>query len=178
MVCTGNICRSPYAERLLVHRLDQRGAGRRFTVGSAGMRALAGRPMHEWMATELSRRGGSAEGASARQGMERMLLGADLVLTAARDVRSRALAEAPGALRRTFTVLEFAALVGFEDAAAMTPAALVRACATGRSRLAEIEYDVPDPINQQVEAFASAALELDVAVTTIADALVATREDR
>jgi protein-tyrosine phosphatase len=41
-VCTGNICRSPMAEGLLRHRLEQHGAGNRHSVASAGVWALDG----------------------------------------------------------------------------------------------------------------------------------------
>lgn len=36
LVCLGNICRSPMADALLRHKLDQRGLGDRFEVDSAG----------------------------------------------------------------------------------------------------------------------------------------------
>ncbi|WP_170144128.1 hypothetical protein [Calidifontibacter indicus] len=41
VVCTGNICRSPYIERVLATQL----AGRGYTVESAGTRALVDYPM-------------------------------------------------------------------------------------------------------------------------------------
>src|SRR4051812_32932148 len=48
-VCTGNICRSPFAEiltrHLLVGRLGGRVAGR-FEISSAGVQAVVGSPMH------------------------------------------------------------------------------------------------------------------------------------
>ena len=36
MVCTGNICRSPTAEGVLRHKLDEAGLGDRVLVDSAG----------------------------------------------------------------------------------------------------------------------------------------------
>mgnify|MGYP002738687724 CR=1 FL=1 len=44
-VCTGNVCRSPAAERLLEHTLNPS-----VTVRSAGTRALVGEPIHPPMA--------------------------------------------------------------------------------------------------------------------------------
>lgn len=35
-VCTGNICRSPLAEGIFIHKLRQRGVADRFTIDSAG----------------------------------------------------------------------------------------------------------------------------------------------
>jgi protein-tyrosine phosphatase len=44
-VCLGNICRSPMADALLLHKVDQRGLSDRFEVDSAGTGAWhAGQP--------------------------------------------------------------------------------------------------------------------------------------
>ena len=126
-VCIGNVCRSPVGERLLAARLPED----RFTVSSAGMRALVGYSMSEHAAAELVGYGGDPAGFAARQISQEIVEGSDLVLTATRSLRSDLLAEVPTALRRTFTVLEFAALL--EQAEGETPADLVRWAAAHRS---------------------------------------------
>ena len=55
-VCTGNICRSPVAERLL-----QAGLGDAVAVSSAGVRAVVGDPIHPGMVALLERSGIRAE---------------------------------------------------------------------------------------------------------------------
>ena len=106
-VCIGNVCRSPMGERLLAARLP----AERFEVSSAGVGAMVGYAMSRYAAEELASYGGDPTGFAARQLTPPMLEQSDLVLTATRALRSRVLAEVPGALRRTFTILEFAALL-------------------------------------------------------------------
>jgi protein-tyrosine phosphatase len=55
-VCTGNICRSPFAEILTRHVLVDRLGGTAaaaFHIASAGVRAVAGAPMHPATREEL-----------------------------------------------------------------------------------------------------------------------------
>ncbi len=106
-VCVGNVCRSPLGERLLAARLP----ADRFEVSSAGVGALAGAAMDPEAAGHLEAYGASADGFVARQLIPSMVKESDLVLTATKAIRSRVLEEAPAALRRTFTVLEFVALL-------------------------------------------------------------------
>ncbi len=110
-VCVGNVCRSPFAERLLRLRLAEDGAvGGGFEVTSAGTRSVEGAPMSPEMRVRLEALGGSGEEFVARQLQPPLIEQAGLVLTATRDIRSRVLQEVPGALRRTFTVRELADL--------------------------------------------------------------------
>lgn len=164
-VCIGNICRSPFGERLLAQRLP----GREIEVASAGVAAMVGAQMSPEAAAQLAAYGGSAEAFVARQLTPAMLRRADLVLTATRELRARVLGEAPGALRRTFTVLEFAALLDRVDPA--PPAELVAEAAAARSLLEEVELDVPDPYGRGDAAHARAAELLAGAVDRIAAAL-------
>ncbi|MDQ3422084.1 MAG: low molecular weight phosphatase family protein, partial [Actinomycetota bacterium] len=53
VVCTGNICRSPLAERLLQRRL-----GDRAVVRSAGVQGLEASAMDPYAAAQLERLGG------------------------------------------------------------------------------------------------------------------------
>ncbi len=170
-VCVGNVCRSPVAERLLRLRFEELGAFDSFSVASAGTRALVGRPMTLESLAELGERGGSAEGFVARRLDDQMVRSADLVLTATTAVRRTALEEAPGALRRTFTWRELAALV--DGRTAESPAALIADAASRRAEAAHLELDTEDPIGRSAEVYARVAAEIDEAVTVIARALAA-----
>jgi protein-tyrosine phosphatase len=164
-VCIGNVCRSPVGERLLAARLPRD----RFEVSSAGVGAMVGYAMSRYAADELRSYGGDPTGFAARQLTPDLIEQSDLVLTATRAVRSQVLAEAPGALRRTFTVLEFAALV--ESAEGATPADLVQWAGLHRSTAGRVELDVPDPYRRGAEEHARAARALDAAVQQIAKGL-------
>ena len=58
MVCMGNICRSPMAEAVLRHQLEQEGLGDRVLVDSAGTHSYhLGNEPHPETQAELARRG-------------------------------------------------------------------------------------------------------------------------
>ena len=109
-VCTGNICRSPVAERLLQAGLDQVHAGA-FEVRSAGTRAMVGHPIQPPSADIIRTYGGSPEGFSARQLTRQLLRESDLVLTMTSTHRGEALELDASLLRRTFTIREFARML-------------------------------------------------------------------
>jgi protein-tyrosine phosphatase len=117
IVCTGNICRSPFIERLLQHELDTRRAGSRqgYRVRSAGTGALVGAAMDPQAAAQLIRHGGDPAGFTARDLTPALIAEADLVLTATRSHRGRVALMAPKVLRRVFTFCDFADLVAGID---------------------------------------------------------------
>ncbi|MCW2783854.1 MAG: low molecular weight phosphatase family protein [Marmoricola sp.] len=165
VVCVGNVCRSPVGERLLAARLP----AERFEVSSAGVGAMVGYAMSTYAEAELVGYGGDATGFAAQQVTPAMIQASDLVLTATRDLRSQVLAESPGALRRTFTILEFAALV--EMAEGDTGPDIVRWAGAHRSAAGAVEQDVPDPFRQGPELHAAAAKAINDAVQQIAKGL-------
>ena len=170
-VCIGNVCRSPLGERLLASRLPREG----FEVTSAGVGALVGAPMSPEAAVHLEAYGGSADGFTARALTPAMVAESDLVLTATKAIRSRVLEESPAALRRTFTVLELAALLDVVPVD-VVPVDIdlhlvVRAAADARSQAALDDYDIPDPYGRGDEAHAYAAQVMAGAVERIAKAL-------
>ena len=120
-VCTGNICRSPMAERMLQARLEQAGSAP-ITVSSAGTRAVVGHPMDALAARVLREHGGEADGHRGRQLTAELVRAADLVLTADSTHRSRVVREVPLAMRRTFTLREFTRLGAGLDPTRPTPA--------------------------------------------------------
>ncbi|WP_418608121.1 hypothetical protein [Georgenia sp. SUBG003] len=111
-VCTGNICRSPAVEHLFRAAF---GATSGVTVASAGTGALVGQPVHGPMADLLRGVDVDPDGFAARRVTEQMLRGADLVLPLTRDHRAQVVDLAPAAVRRTFTVREFARLASQVD---------------------------------------------------------------
>lgn len=120
-VCTGNICRSPLAERLLRTELDRRlaAAGAVIDVSSAGTAGLDAAPMDAQAAAVLTALGGQAAGHVSRRVDQQLVEGADLILTATREHRAAVVRLMPQASRRTFTLREFGRL-----AAAVNPAKL------------------------------------------------------
>jgi protein-tyrosine phosphatase len=165
-VCVGNVCRSPLGERLLAAMLPAADV----EVSSAGVGALAGAAMDPEAAAHLEAYGASADGFVARQLTPAMVEQSDLVLTATKAIRSRVLEDSPAALRRTFTVLEFAALLDVVPTGGDL-AALVRTAADERSRAVLEDYDIRDPFRRGSQAHAAAAEAITSAVERIAKAL-------
>jgi protein-tyrosine phosphatase len=177
LVCVANVCRSPLAERVLALRLQEllgQGASA-IGVSSAGVLSLVGSPMDDLAAEQLRRLGGDPEGFASTQWTSSMSEGADLVLTATRDLRSRVLEETPRVLRRTFTIPEFAALASsevFRARRVTSPADLVGRAAASRGSVVLDSYDVPDPVGQSRDFHGEVADLLDRDCTAIARALV------
>lgn len=162
LVCTGNICRSAFAERLGRAWLDENLGSEAGVVqlASAGTRAVVGNGMHPQTALVLAGFGAEAGDFRARQLTAAHLADADLVLTMTRAHRREVLALAPRGLARTFTLREAAALVGLVEPRAHSQRSashvgargLVAAMADTRSRRpAGDDDEVPDPINQPLD---------------------------
>jgi protein-tyrosine phosphatase len=113
-VCTGNVCRSPMIERLLVSGLRARvgDLSGRVEIASAGTAALVGAPMAPGSAELVRRHGGDADGHRARNLDAGMVRSADLVLTAERAHRRHVATLHPVATRYTFTLRELTRLLG------------------------------------------------------------------
>jgi protein-tyrosine phosphatase len=176
LVCLGNVCRSALAEHVLRMRLGEMLPEGRSSVhvASAGVRALVGQPMDANAADELRRLGGDASAFRARQLTSEIAGEADLVLTATRALRSRVLEEAPRALKRTFTMREFAAIVGspaFAEQRLEGADALVATAATWRGSVAVDDYDIADPIGRSAEFHRGVADVVDADCTAIARAV-------
>lgn len=114
-VCTGNICRSPTAERLSAAY-----AGRfqipDFGASSVGTRVLIAHAMHQDAAAVLEQLGGDASGFAARQFKPKIAADADLVITMMRAHRDTVLERTPRLLRRTFTLTEASRLASEPEA--------------------------------------------------------------
>lgn len=129
---------------------------------------MVGEGMDPEAAAQLHALGGDDTGFAARQITEQMIGAADVVLAATRGHRERILEERPGALRRTFTLLEFADLIG--SAEGSTPRELVTWAARHRSATSISELDIPDPYRRGDAAHAEAAGLINGAVERIVDA--------
>jgi protein-tyrosine phosphatase len=105
-VCQANLCRSPMAERLARLRLARDGATG-VEVMSAGTRALEGSPMHPVAMRVLAERGADPGEFTSRQVTEKVLDGADLVLTATRHQRAVCVSMVPEMVACTFTMRQF-----------------------------------------------------------------------
>ncbi|MCA1005045.1 low molecular weight phosphatase family protein [Rhodococcus hoagii] len=149
-VCTGNICRSPIAERLSAawsagtDSVD-------ITASSAGTRAVVGSPMEPKAAQVLSDLGGSPAGFVARQINPVIASSADLVLTMTEAHRDAVLKISPRQLKRTFTLLEAAHIARAIGPATVAEFAAARAAVTRAGMI-----DVPDPIRQSTSVFEDA----------------------
>lgn len=173
-VCTGNICRSPVAERLLSTAL-----GPGVTVLSAGTQPVLDAPIEPPMAELLSARGVPPEGFAARRLQIPMLRAADLVLTMTLSQRALVVELAPAVVRRAFTLKEFARLLASADPLDLPAGgadarlhAAVAAAAAQRGYHARSEDDeVADPYRRGDAAYQQAFAGIVDAVDTIAGAL-------
>ena len=180
-VCTGNICRSPAAERLARRAFLELGdVGGRVEVRSAGTRAVVGAPVHPHTAAVVRDLGGDPEGFAAQRLTAAMVRESDLVLAMTREHRRLALGLDPRALSRVFTLREAADVLERSGAAAGgAPGAregidgtLAQVMAAGRAvRGSSSADDVVDPIGRDpdvhrhvVETIAASLLPVVAAV--------------
>lgn len=131
-VCIGNVCRSPTAEILMRDRLRDR-AG--IEVASAGLQALAGRPLDPTAAELLRAHGHDPDAHVARQATPSLLAAADLILVMEQAHLQRIAREVPQASGKAFLL--------------------------GKWRGAR---EVPDPYRQHREAFEHVYRLIDDAV--------------
>lgn len=180
-VCTGNICRSPYAQLALQYGLDAVRPGT-FEVSSAGTHAMVGDPVYPGSAGILDWRGVDSSAFAARQITEQMLDEIDVVLPLEVAHRKIVLSYSPRHLKRAFTLKEFARLLDSADEhepwpqrlAGLTspeerwgalPSHLARE--RGLSRAPEGADDIADPYRRPQEAFDAMARDVDAAVERI-----------
>jgi protein-tyrosine phosphatase len=184
-VCTGNICRSPFAEILTRHLLTGRlgpRAATAFDVSSAGVQAVVGSAMHPSTRAELApwRLDGASDTQhfTARQLRSAMVTDADLVLGATTRHRSAVVECHPAGLATSFSIREFARLAADVDQRELPTEPVARAHELveqvrrrrGVSPPGVSEEDrVPDPMGGPQRAHHDAAVLIEDAVTTIVD---------
>jgi protein-tyrosine phosphatase len=185
-VCTGNICRSPFAEILTRHLLVGRLGGRdaaAFDIGSAGVQAVVGSGMHPMTRSELSPwslDGVASEHFVARQLRSAMVGEVDLVLGLNTRHRSAVIEREPAALATCFSLREYARLAADVDRAALPEEPVARAHAlvdlvrTRRGLAPPTVPDadrVPDPMGGPQAAHHKAAVLIGDAVNAIIDVI-------
>ena len=158
-VCTANQCRSPIAEHMMRAAIDRLGLN--LSVGSAGTEAVNGLHMHPRAAQVLDEHG-VAVGPWQTTAVDLDLVKqSDLILCAAAEHRRAIVTLSPAALRRTFTILEFARLAphlgGLDADDPDFRAALPPHVAAARSKVQpRVDGDdVADPIGQRMGVFRS-----------------------
>ena len=181
-VCTGNICRSPYAAALLRAGLDWVRPGA-FEVTSAGTHALVGNRMDAASARLLGARGIADDEFRARALNHPMLRDQAVVLVMESRHREVVIDEAPALHRRTFTILAFAAALEAVGSHDEWSALLDSSGADDvRSRWAAVpgivaahapkrrsSDNVPDPFTKGDAAFDRMAVTIAPAVRTIVE---------
>ena len=189
-MCTGNICRSPFIERLLQRRLDESrtGSAPGIEVRSAGTHGLTGWAMDDRAVGQLVAHGGDPEGFSARKLTPALIAESDLVLTATRVHRGNVAAMHHKVLRRVFTFLDFADLVagieGFDPTAraqdSRTSVRQVTERAASRRGLnpplEPAHADIVDPYGREDEVFATMAQQIVGSMPAVVRSLVACRQ--
>lgn len=189
IVCTGNVCRSPFIERLLQSQLAKQRPGSTagdpgILVHSAGTGALAGSAMDDRAAAQLVANGGDPMGFIARDLTPALIAESDLVLTATRAHRGRVATMHPKAMRRMFTFRDFADLVsGMDGLGADVPqtdsGVWVRqvteraaACRGLTPPLEPARADIVDPFRREDKVFAIMAQQIVDSMPAVVRALV------
>lgn len=144
VVCTGNICRSPIAQRMLEQRSIDLGLN--WTVSSAGTRAMNGHDMHPESARALRDLGLDPGTFGSRLLTPPLIADNDLVLCLAREHRAAARQLAPIRWRSIITLRE----AGLDPAHPTDPNAA--------------SLDIADPLGKPAAEFDRAATEIAEAV--------------
>ncbi|HWC24912.1 MAG TPA: hypothetical protein VG502_21645 [Flexivirga sp.] len=147
-VCTGNICRSPFAERY-ARNVAERSEIVGWTFASAGAGALVGSSMERTMAAELQALGGDPSGFRAQSLSREIIESADLIVAMETFHRSVVLDDFPGLVRRTFTLGQLARIAR-DYPPEVHGSELLSQIGAFRQR-ARDEDDVPDPYRRGPE---------------------------
>jgi protein-tyrosine phosphatase len=175
-VCTGNICRSPMAERLFEARTDP---ALPLRTASAGTNGLSGWGMDAPSALALRELGGDSDGHSAQRLTRRLIGDADLILTAEIAHRDAVVRADRRAGSRAFTLREFA-----RSGAGFGPLPQPVSVADLRARVAQIaEFraaqhpagpagdNIADPYGARLDLVRSCGTQTAAAVDAAIDAL-------
>lgn len=185
-VCTGNIARSPMAELLMRDCLRRCGedAERSFSLSSAGTVGQIGSNIEGHALAALRTHGVDGSAFIARAIAPDLVAMSDLVLTATRHHRSVVVGMTPAAVRRTFTLKEFARLastgpaVSTGDDPTERAVAVVAGAAQRRGHAMDADAgnrdDIADPYGGQRSCYDTCLAEVAGAVERVVAALVPT----
>lgn len=185
-VCTGNICRSPTAERLTRAYAEDLPDPSQLTASSAGTRAVYGSGIERSAALVLRSLGADPSGFTARQISPEIVADADIVLTMTEQHRAIVLNNSPRHLSRTFTLLEASTLAeavppgSLDDDADLKVRAKQLALAMVRQRAMRhaaepLSDDVLDPIGGDPLLFAQIGDQIAGALTSWLDIVTGRR---
>ncbi len=168
VVCSGNLCRSPFAEGVLQRMLAERFSASAPAVASVGTIARDGAPATREAIVVASEHGIDASSHAARRLAREHLAEADLVLAMSAEHRDAVARVDPQALTKTFTLKELVRLL--EDLPAPEKAGepeslMLRIAEADRHRRTgsagnPLDEDVADPIGHPVETYRAVAWEL------------------
>jgi protein-tyrosine phosphatase len=178
-VCSGNICRSPFAAALLAEDLDPQ----LISVSSAGVVAAADDEATPQTIDLASRSGINLAGHRARYLTELMVAQSDLILAMSRTHRRTIIEYAPRKAKLAFTVREFARLAATltnqeileaADAGTTSNERIMAAIALVSSRKGQFQLpanpaddDVIDPYRQTSAVYSLMAEQLVPAVSEV-----------
>lgn len=167
-VCTGNMCRSPLAERLIAARAAEHDLA--VAVSSAGTHARNGEDLHPETARLCMEMGADPSEFSSRLITAGNTSGTDLTLTAETSHRDAVQQLVPTLWKRVFTLREFELL------ARASPHTDVRGLARQRRSVTEERLDIEDPIGKSIDVFNRTGNEISVAVEAVIRFLVQRRD--
>ena len=155
-VCTANICRSAYAQV----RGESLMAGRpTIALASAGTWGFDAMPIDPPMGLQARARGADPSGFRSRRLTRAMVAEADVILTATSEHRAFIVEDHPGALRKTFTLGQFAEAIAGADVH-QHGTELITAARTSRVP-PRPSTEIVDPHRRGDEAAARCARQID-----------------
>lgn len=184
-VCRANRARSALAELATRELLARHGLDGVVSVGGAGTWTPGGEAMWPPAAHEALRWGWDPSSVRSRGLTVPLVREADLILAATRELRDEVIAQAPFAVRRTFTWLELAWLIGglgpaglFDELEALAPqqrlAVLPSLLGRVRGRLSVppgSSFDVLDPVDCPADYLPGATQQIQRCVAVLVGVL-------
>ncbi|MGH2757775.1 MAG: hypothetical protein ACRDI3_08305 [Actinomycetota bacterium] len=168
LVCTGNLCRSPMAEGILRHRLEERGCD--IEVGSVGTWASHGIPATDEAIETLRKRGIDLSSHRSRAVEAEELRSADLIVGMTSVHRREVVAIAPDVEGRFVLLKELVELALDGELPGGAEARLERLLGAPRPEWRRA-LDLDDPIGKPIGAYEKTAAEIQMAMEVLVDAL-------
>lgn len=167
VVCTGNVCRSPFIAALLAAGLPG------LTIRSAGTAVVVGQAPDAEILRALAERGCGQPRTSSAQALTRgMVRSANLIITATRLHRGLTIALDNGVGGRAFTLKELARVAGANNPPSGFAATVNRAAQVAHiAEIVDYDDDLDDPHGLDRAAYERMATEVDVALRVIVPAL-------